>query len=345
LRATDVADARADRLPPLTIVGAGELVASSYLPAAATLGWKTVLVDRDADRARRLAQRYRSIVREVRSSVREVALSSPGAVVIATPARTHAGLGLETMEEGFCRILLEKPPTTDWSEYEELAGAADAVGATIRTSFLRRGWHSFKAARARFDGWVAAFGPLRRVSLLQGSPWGWKSVATRERGSEGLEEVLLEELPHGFDCLFYIAGWEPPVQHEILNADTTPWGFRGSVRGDFGNGELRLEIAVSRTHVLANAIALDFEGATVDVELMPAGGICIRPRGEPQQLIEGPSTLSSVAQQFAQILQGGLISSTAGETSPALSEWEGPLTLIAGFRAVLADGEPSGGVR
>ncbi|MFL5906777.1 MAG: Gfo/Idh/MocA family protein [Solirubrobacterales bacterium] len=325
--------------PQLTIIGAGELAASSYLPAAAALGWKAVLVDSDIDRAEQLAGQHR-IVREVRPSISEAALSSQAAVVIATPARTHAELGLEAIQAGARQILLEKPPTTNRKEYEELTSAAAAVGATITTSFLRRGWHSIKTSRARFDAWLAAYGTLRRASLIEGSPWGWKSMATRERGAEGLEEILLDELSHGFDALFHVTGWEAPARDPLLSVETnTLWEFRGSARGASGNRDLALGVAVSRTHVLANAIVLDFEGATVTVELSPSGGICVRPSGEPQLLIEGPSALDSVAEQFAQLLQEAF-TQAVGETSPPLSEWAGPLALISGFRAADADGQP-----
>jgi predicted dehydrogenase len=321
--------------PHLTIVGAGELTGSSYLPAAAALGWTMTLVDRDLDRARRLASRHRRVVVDVAASVGDVGLNPDAAVVIATPARTHAEVAFEAMDAGARRILLEKPPTTTREEYEGLRTVAEAAGATIRGSFLRRGWHPIKTGRAHFEEWSTRFGLLERASLTEGAPWGWKSIATRERGAAGLDEILLDELAHGFDCLFHITHSSPPRQKPALTVDASSvWEFRGSARGAFGAGEYSFEVRISRNQVLANAIVLDFEGATVTVELPPSGGICIRPRREPALLIEGPPTLDTVAEQFGGLLQGAFVAPGGGQTSPHLTEWEGPLGLIAGFRAV-----------
>jgi len=326
LQQSDVAEGR-----QLIIVGAGELTESSYLPAAAMLGFRTILVDRDVERAERLARRYRRVVRDVRASIDAAALPAQAGLVIATPAVSHTELAVSAIEAGIRQVLLEKPPTTSRREFEELSAAATSAGATIRMSFLRRAWRSIRTARERFESWTGRFGPLRRASLIDGSPWGWKSMATRERGAEGLEEILLDELSHGFDAVFHIGGWGAP-DHLSLNVDTsTVWEFRGSAVGVFAGDELALDVRVSRTQVLANAIVLDFEGATVTVEYSAAGGTCVRPHGDSAELIEGPAVLDSPAERFSNLLQGAF--APGGDaTTPALSEWEGPVALISGFR-------------
>jgi predicted dehydrogenase len=327
----------------LTIVGAGELTASSYLPAAALLGWRAVLVDRDLDRARRLASGHRRVVDGVSPSLDQAGLSAESAVLIATPARTHADLALAALDAGAGRLLIEKPPTTSRAEYDRVVEAAEASGATIRTSFIRRAFQSVRTAHARAGEWSSRFGPLRRISFIDGSPWGWKSMATRERGAEGLEEILLDELSHGFDSVFFVAGWQAPSGDLTLTVETsTRWEFRGSANGSLASGELALDVTVSRTQVLANAIVLEFEGASVCVEYTPAGGVVVRPHSGPTELIDGPSELESVAERFAKVLRGAF-TPDAGETSPPLSEWEGPVSLISGFReAALEAGRVEG---
>jgi predicted dehydrogenase len=320
----------------LVIVGAGELTESSYLPAAAMLGWRTILVDRDVERAERLARRYRRVVGDVRPSIEGAALPPQAGTVIATPAATHAKLALSAIDAGSGQILLEKPPTTSLGEFEELAAAAERAGASIKMSFLRRGWRSIKTARERFESWTGRFGPLRRASLIDGNPWGWKARATREQGAEGLAEILLDELSHGFDILFCIGGWGVPQSLSTTVDTCTVWEFNGSATGAFAGRELTLDVRVSRTHVLANAVVLDFEGATVTVEYSAAGGVCVRPHGGSRELLDGPATLDSPAEGFAKLLRGAFASSD--QVTPPLSEWEGPVALISAFRRARPQG-------
>ena len=165
-------------------------------------------------------------------------------------------------------------------------------------------------------------------------------MATRERGAEGLEEILLDELSHGFDSVFHVAGWQAPSRDLALTVESaTLWEFRGSANGGVGSDELALDATVSRTQVLANAILLEFEGATVCLEYTPAGGVVVRPHSGPTELIEGPTELDSVAERFAKVLRGAF-TPNGGEMSPLLSEWEGPVSLISGFREAALDPGP-----
>jgi predicted dehydrogenase len=108
----------------VAIVGAGywgpNLLRNFCAHARADVRW---LCDLDVDRARSVVGRYSTV--GVTSDLEQVLVDpTVEAVVIATPAATHADIGLAAIESGR-HVLVEKPLATTRADGERLVAAAD----------------------------------------------------------------------------------------------------------------------------------------------------------------------------------------------------------------------------
>jgi len=116
-----------DSSPPVgvAIVGAGywgpNLLRNFCSNARADVRW---LCDLDVDRARSVVGRYSTV--GVTGDLGQV-LADPSveAIVVATPAASHAEIGLAAIESGR-HVLIEKPLATTRADGERLVAAADA---------------------------------------------------------------------------------------------------------------------------------------------------------------------------------------------------------------------------
>jgi hypothetical protein len=160
-------------------------------------------------------------------------------------------------------------------------------------------------------------------------------VAARKRGAAGLESLLLEELPHPLDSVFYISGWhDVTVETGPEPASDTPWRFSGSVFVTSGEDPpALLDIRGSRTDVLANAVVFEFERAAVSVELSPTGGLVVHRDGECQIELRGTRRSPDVRDVFAELLAGA--TGQADSPTPAAAaaeEWAGPVSVVDALR-------------
>ncbi len=119
-------------IPGIAVVGAGywgtNLVRNFAATPKASLRW---VVDVDADRADRLASGYAGT--SSAASYAEV-LADPAVdgVALATPAATHAELGLAALDAGK-HVLIEKPLAANLDDGRALVETADAAGKVLMT--------------------------------------------------------------------------------------------------------------------------------------------------------------------------------------------------------------------
>jgi predicted dehydrogenase len=307
------------------------------MPALARLGWNATVLDRDLHCARSLARRYRG----ASAASGSVGANAPGSydvVVVATPLAAHHEVAIAALEAGAQTVLVEKPPFATKSELESALGAAESASARLLASFYTRAWPSIQGARRLFPRWRDEFGPLLRVLVARGGPWSWSSVAAREGGAARLESLLLEELPHPLDSVFYATGWrdvsveigsEPPAE--------TPWALFGSAFVTSGDdGRVLLELRGSRTEVLANAVVFEFEGAAVSVELSPTGGVIVQRNGGCELEVSGIRASPDVRDVFAGVLAGA-VGGDPGNAPPPVeaAEWADPLGVVEVLRSSL----------
>jgi predicted dehydrogenase len=138
------------------------------------------------------------------------------AVVIATPADTHAELVRGALEAGL-HVYCEKPVTPVADDAFALAALADARGLVFQVGFQFRFHKGYAALRDA----VAQLGPVRRVHVtatnwfraqryFDASPWR----ATWQMAGGG---VLMNQAVHQVDALIATVGMPNRVQAEVRN--------------------------------------------------------------------------------------------------------------------------------
>ena len=252
-------------------------------------------------------------------------------LVIASPPATHREIVLDALGLGAKRVLVEKPPFSSLEELEEIIDARDVASAFMTTSFVRRGMPSVRDARREFRGWRERFGALRAISVNEGKPWVWPSVATQERGAAGLESILYDDMPHPLDVACHLA------ELKVVSAEVSPGApfalspFVVTAELDVeleGGEHLDLTVRGSRTAFLANAIDFVFAGGAVTLEMRPPSGALITlPDGttETQPTLQPPPT---GPESFARLLREAAQQTRDRTVAADLEDWRSPQAVI-----------------
>ena len=132
-------------------------------------------------------------------------IQDPGvdAVVIASPARTHASNVLAAVKQGKA-VFCEKPMAVNMKEVNEVIQASNEQNVLVQVGFNRRFEKGFKAAHTEI-----ASGKIGTPQLLKST--------TRDpklNRAESIPEwtIFLETLIHDFDALMYLNPGAKPVE-------------------------------------------------------------------------------------------------------------------------------------
>jgi predicted dehydrogenase len=265
---------------PLAVVGCGAVAAGHYLPsiAASRRLRATLLVDRDAGRARALAARWK--VPAVATDVAEVPRHA-GAAVVALPNALHAPVAIELLRQGV-HVLVEKPMATAAVECDAMAAAARESGARLAVGLQFRYFDSTRWVRDALAS--AMLGPLRRFDLRLGvvSRWPFASDYFLRRATAG-GGVLTDYGAHVLDLLIHWLG------------DFAAPRYRDDARGGVESDceiELRSlagvpgRVEISRTRNLRNTCRFEGEAATLEVGIWdPDPPIALARPGEALRLV------------------------------------------------------------
>ncbi|WP_166982601.1 DUF6807 family protein [Paramicrobacterium fandaimingii] len=137
-----------------------------------------------------------------------LALQSADIVVIATPIGTHADL-CETALRSGADVLLEKPPTATFADFERLIAVQRETGRAVQVGFQSLGSHALPALADPSVGIgtisrVSATGLWSRpLSYWQRSPWAGKRVLG---GLPVVDGVATNPLAHAVATALHVAG-------------------------------------------------------------------------------------------------------------------------------------------
>ncbi|WP_433730071.1 Gfo/Idh/MocA family oxidoreductase [Actinoplanes sp. CA-051413] len=142
------------------------------------------------------------------------------AVVIAAPARFHAGLVVAAAEAGK-HVFCEKPMALDLPDADRAVAAARAAGVVLQVGFNRRFAPDWQAARALLD--AGTIGTPRLLRSLTRDPGGFDPA----RVPPGT--IFLETLIHDFDTLRFLNPGAAAVEvYAVADALVEPgWRDRG----------------------------------------------------------------------------------------------------------------------
>lgn len=140
------------------------------------------------------------------------------AVLIAAPARFHAGL-IATAARAGKHVFCEKPGGRSMEELDEALEASEASGVLVQFGFNRRYAADFADARKLIEqGTVGTPQLLRSLTRDPGSTAG---IANPERIPPGT--IFLETLIHDFDTLNWLNPGAVPLRvHAIADALVAP---------------------------------------------------------------------------------------------------------------------------
>lgn len=175
----------------------------------------------------------------------------PDVVVIATPIHTHAKLAGLAVQAG-SHVLLEKPPTATYSDFEDLSDFAASMGRVVQVGFQARGSKALPVLRSELAdgaiGEIRGVGGLglwsRRRGYYDRAPWAGRRELD---GVAVMDGVATNPLAHTVDVGLLVAGAtgagdlaeirvEPFQAHGIQTDDTTAIAVKtaAGVRVGFG---------------------------------------------------------------------------------------------------------------
>jgi predicted dehydrogenase len=187
----------------VAVIGCGAIAERGHLPALSKLSSCAIalLVDKDLDRASRLAAQYK--VPAFSDRYRD-ALKYANAAILALPHHLHAEIGCALLQAGL-HLLVEKPMAMTANECDRMLAAAEVGQAVLAVGLMRRFLHSTHAAR-----WVlqqGLLGQLQRFDFQEGNVFNWPMqsdfLLRRETAGGG---VLFDTGAHTLDLLLYWLG-------------------------------------------------------------------------------------------------------------------------------------------
>ncbi len=269
------------------------------------------------------------------------------AVVIAAPARTHAGLVVAAAAAGkgvFC----EKPMAVTLEDADRAIGAARAAGVVLQVGFNRRFAPDWQAARALLD--AGTLGTPRLLRSLTRDPGGFDPARVLP------DTIFLETLIHDFDTLRFLNPGAAAVEvFATADALVEPdWRDRGLldtavvvVRFDNGavaTAEACFEAAYGydvRGEVLGSAgMASMGDGRRTGMTFSGAAGRVVETVRGDQELFPGAYTAELLA--FTDAVRTGTPAPVTGEDArAALAIALAAAESVRSGRPVRIDGTPA----
>ncbi len=242
----------------LAVVGCGKVSERFHLPVATAHPRFEVVavVDRDASRARSMAERF--AVRHAVTSIDELA-GLADAAIVATPHHLHAPM-TSTLLGQSVHVLVEKPMALDVAGCDAMIAAAAASGRVLAVGLVRRFYQASRFVKEVLDD--GDLGTVTAVDAREGAVFGWQVVsdATFRRDQGG--GVLSDIGAHVLDLLAWWLG-DPG---DLTYADDAMGGVEAEceIGMTFPNGATG-RVDLSRTRLLRNTIHIQGERGSIEL--------------------------------------------------------------------------------
>ena len=239
------------------------------------------------------------------------------AVVIASPARTHAGLVVAAAQAGKA-VFCEKPMAVTLADADRAIAATREATVVLQVGFNRRFADDWAAARAALDS--GRVGTPRLLRSVTRDPGGFDPATVP------LDTIFFETLIHDFDTLRFLnPGAEPVEVSAVADALVEPtWRDRGmrdtavvTVRfdnGAIGVAEACFEAAYGydvRGEVLGSAGMVQIgDGRRSGMVYSSAGGRIVETVRGDQELFAAAYTAELAA--FCAAVRGGTAAPVGG---------------------------------
>ncbi len=248
----------------LAVVGCGAVTKASLLPVLAGHERISVvaLVDRDATRARELADAYG--IARVESDVSAIRRADADGIVLATPPAHHAQAAIELSGLGF-HVFVEKPMAIRGADALAMVEASQRAGTTLAVGLYRRLLPVSRLLRGVIE--QGLLGRPVAVDIEEGGEYSWQlatlSVLTREGGGGG---VLIDLGTHLIDQLLFVLPGQVRLMRYADNARggiETDCEVRLEIDSQWGPVPARIEL--SRTRQLRGTVRVTCERGTLEL--------------------------------------------------------------------------------
>jgi predicted dehydrogenase len=190
------------------------------------------------------------------------ALDDFDAAIVAVPAQFHAPVCTALLDAGK-HVLVEKPLAPSSAEAESLLQAQARSTASLHVGHMRRFLDVNRWVRALLR--AGALGPVRSISIEEGaiSLWEPASDTHLKPGSSG-GGVLLDIGVHVLDTLGWWLGDLEIASYEDDNFGGVEANAVAKLRA---NGDVSIDVELSRVRVLRNTARLRGDAGTLEVSL------------------------------------------------------------------------------
>lgn len=219
--AADVQVCRSCQTPTIAVIGCGAIAERYHLPALAAdpdVLAQLILVDRDADRARALADRFGA--GRWTGDYREYLPQLDGAIVAVPPALHHP-ISMDLLSHGV-HVLCEKPLADSPQHARQMVDQAAGCGVTLSVNHTRRLFPAYAKIRELLA--AGALGELVSLTYHDGTEFDWPAASAFHFRS-GSRGVLLDTGIHGLDTICWWLGGKPA----LVSAETDSFGGPESV--------------------------------------------------------------------------------------------------------------------
>ncbi len=262
----------------VAIIGCGAVAQQFHLPVLAGHGEVRLVaaVDRDLERARRIARDYR--IDQAVSSLDQLSPDRVDAALVATPPAHHADSCIDLAERGI-HTLVEKPMAPTLAESIAMVEAAERAGVVLTVGLFRRLLPSTELLRALVAG--RAYGRVVAFSVRSGAFYGWPSATLgnmrRDQAGGG---VLLDMGAHVLDMLLHVLPGQAEVlkyQHNSLGGIESDCAIQ--LRIQTASGPVEGTVEMSRTRKRPGGIRITCESAVLALPLGENRRVTIHPQG------------------------------------------------------------------
>ena len=246
----------------IAIVGCGAIAQLGHLPGALVSDAVsvTILIDRDEDRARTLAQRFG--VPHVASEI-AAAGDHAEAAVVALPPHLHCEAAETLFAQGL-HLLMEKPLATNVADCDAMLAGAKTSERVLAVAMMRRFAPSARYLKAAVESGM--LGKIRRYTARSGAADAWPSLSpfTFDAGQAG-GGALISNGCHDLDLLCWLLG--PYAEFSFASDSAARMESNCVIEGELACGA-QATVEISRSRTLANTIRIEGELATIEAPLM-----------------------------------------------------------------------------
>jgi predicted dehydrogenase/nucleoside-diphosphate-sugar epimerase len=248
----------------IAVVGCGAIAQQFHLPVLAGHDQVelTALVDRDADRARQLAQTYG--VPHTLAEASELTPELTDGAIVATPPFHHAPCAIDLLRRGM-HVLVEKPMATCYQDALAMAEAADAAGRVLSVGVFRRLYPSVRALAAAVRGEI--LGRPLRFDFEGGGIYSWPAATLGNMKKEWAGGgVLMDMGPHYLDLLLAVFDGSGRV---VRYRDNSLGGIETDCVAELelvhGGGPVPGRVECSRTRQLRGTLRIECERGMLEL--------------------------------------------------------------------------------